>query len=291
MKIRISDLPLIGDVKADYIALRKEKVSRDQAVQQLFEDYFDSLADTDDRPQIHIGIADGQYQLKELSREAATLGLEALSALETLVPDIAVIDLTRRRENYAKAPMPERKSIPVRRKYRCDWSVGDTFACLLEGEDFDQLGLQGKYVLLQTVGFKETYDGRLVPVVVLYIWDSMPFPESTEQLYALLPLRLTTGGFRRPYGSYTYTTTIELTSRKTAASLPLIPIGNFPVPPLPEDAVPMVEDYYDAIPPNIFMMLLCRFCKVSKYYYTTTPESAPENWPFWMKEQKSDPTD
>ena len=107
--MRMTDLPMINEVKTEYVEHRSEGNSRAEATASVLANYAQelTLGGADDGLQVWIGLADGMYSRKELTEEVAQKALVALDALEQCVIPIAKSDLQRRRSHYAQAPMPE----------------------------------------------------------------------------------------------------------------------------------------------------------------------------------------
>lgn len=236
--MRITDFPMLSEIKAEYIQLRKNGISRHDASQSLIQNYADeiTIGTEDDDPLFWISLADAQYQRKELTEEIAHKALLALIQIEHLDWNIPSGDIMRRRMHYAEAPMPERKAVS-QRKYRCSWKMGDTFAYQLSGNDANTCGLSGKYVLLRKVDELEFGDGRLLPVVTFTIWDDKSLPASSAEFQRLPFLRLVSGRLGFPKTLHEYRAEILITSRKKLDALSLIYLGNFADIPMPKDEI------------------------------------------------------
>ena len=166
--MRITEFPFLYDLKTEYPQLRREGCSREEAVKTLMERYNTELTigAEDDGLLFWVGLADAQYQLKELSEEVAGKALEALDRIQETDWDVCKGDLERRRKKYAQAPMPERKVGKPRPPFCCDWKFGDTYAYQLKGPYAERMNLDGTYALLRTVHNTE-WIGRIVPIVTI----------------------------------------------------------------------------------------------------------------------------
>lgn len=267
--MRITDFPLINEVKEEYIELRSGGASRDQATQQLIQEYADELtmgAD-DDGLLFWIGLADGQYARKEITLEVAGRGLKALDMLtESCVP-VTPLDINRRREHYSAAPMPERKVGKPRRKFQCNWNVGDVFAYQLSGPEADEAGLARKYVLLRKVDEDDFGDGRLLPIVTVSIWDSDPLPCTAEEFQRVPMLKICNGGrCGSPKWKNEYRAEIVIKSDKQLASMQLQFLGNFQNIPMPDDEIIFTNPgYMTMLMPERFEHQICIFWNMHQY--------------------------
>lgn len=267
--MRLTDFPFINEVKEEYIELRSEGVNRDQATQQLIQEYADELTKgaDDDGLLFWIGLADGQYARKEITLEVAGQGIKALDLLaESRVP-VTALDINRRRERYSAAPMPERKAGKPRRKFQCNWNVGDTFAYQLSGPEAEEAGLAQKYVLLRKVDACVFGDGRLLPIVTVSIWDSDPLPRTAEEFQRVPLLKICNGGrCDSPKWKNEYRAEIVIKSDKQLASMQLQFLGNFQNTPMPDDEIIFTNPgYMTMLMPECFEHEICIFWKMHQY--------------------------
>ncbi len=245
--MRITDLPLIGEVREEYLRYRQNGKSRKEAVEALERDYHNelTLGVEDDGSLFWVGLADGQYYRKELSQEVADKAINALSAISTYEWDVCTGDISRRLEKYKQAPMPERKVGKPRPKFRCSWAVGDTYAYRLSGQEAEEVGLAEKYVLFRKVSEAEGWDGRVFPVVTVTLWDREPFPRDVEE-FSKRPLMILQKGGRNlsPKDHFEYRAAILIDSIKQYRAWPVQYLGNFSDVPLPENEI-VFEDLGD----------------------------------------------
>ena len=133
--MRITGFSILYDLKTEYPQLRREGCSREEAVNTLMERYNAELTTgaEDDGLLFWVGLADAQYQLKELSEEVAGKALDALAQIRKTDWDVCPGDLDRREKRYAEAPMPERK-VGKPRTFCCNWQIGDTYAWMKKAQ-------------------------------------------------------------------------------------------------------------------------------------------------------------
>lgn len=239
MNMRFSEFPLISEVKEDYIELRRNGSNRLDATEKLKGEYSDELGigEADDGLLFWIGLADGQYALKELTLEAAELAEKALQQLEKCVWGITPGDIQRKRMHYQLAPMPERKSVKPKPQFHCKWKIGDTFAYQLNGLKADALGISGQYVLMRKVAEVVFDKVNVFPVVTLSLWKAPPFPQNTQEFMSVPFVKLNRGRLRNPYDKFEYRGELIIKNKRELDSLSLIYLGNFDNVTMPDDEV------------------------------------------------------
>ena len=236
----MTEFPVLEEIKDEYVQLRQTGNDRAAAVLKLMESYKYELEDPeeDDAQLFWIGLADAQYYRKELEEDIAQKSLKALNVIAGYDWDICPGDLNRRREHYAKAPMPERKAGKPRPKFRCEWKIGDTFAYQLTSQEAKDLGIFRKYMLLRKVSELECGDGSSSPIVTISLWSKDTLPRNAEEFMSVPLLKLCNGGRNfSPKYNYEYRTEIVIKSRKQLMSIPLLFVGNFPNIPMPADEI------------------------------------------------------
>lgn len=244
---------MLEEIKDEYVDLRQKGNDRASAVQKLMESYKYELEDPeeDDARLFWIGLADAQYYRKELTEEVAQKALIALDVVASNDWNVFPGDLNRRREHYAKAPMPEKSAGKPRPKFRCEWKIGDTFAYQMTSPEAKDLGIFGKYMLLRKVSELECGDGSSSPIVTVSLWDSEILPTSTEEFMRAPFLKLCNGGRNfSPEHNFEYRTEVVIKSRKQLGSTPLIFVGNFLNVPMPLDEIVFTR------PGEVLMLLL-----------------------------------
>ena len=246
--MRITEFPFLYDLKTEYPQLRRDGCSRSEAVKTLTERYNAELTigAEDDGLLFWVGLADAQYQLKELSEEVAGKALEALDRIQETDWDVCKGDLERRRKKYAQAPMPERKVGKPRPPFSCGWEIGDTYAYQMKGPEAEQMGISGKYMLLRTVD-NELFDKTVIPVVTVTFWEAKPFPTTVEEFMSKQMLILKRAGnslFDVP--GYVYKTYLNISCKRFLNCLNLEYVGNFPDVPMPDDEVEQIQDNTDS---------------------------------------------
>ena len=229
--MRITDYPLLMEVREEYLENRKAGNSRDEATKELLLRYSDEITTgaADDGVLFWIGLADGQYANRELTAEVSKRAITALDILEQADWNVTPGDIRRRREHYALAPLPEKKIGKPRSKFRCSWEIGDTFAYLLIGPYAQKTGTEGMYILLRKVSEMEWEKGELFPVVYLSLWDKEVLPYTADEYQTAPLLKINRGRFGLPKKYYEYRTLILINNKKQLDSTPLQYLGNFQV--------------------------------------------------------------
>ena len=272
--MRMTDFPVLEEIKDEYIRLRQNGKTRAEAAGLMMETYADELQNPSeyDAQLFWIGLADAQYYRKELSEDIAARALTALEAIGAYKWNVCPGDLVRRQEHYARAPMPERKVGKPKPKFRCEWRIGDTFAYQLTSHEATELGIGGKYMLLRKVSEVEFDNGSLYPIVTVSFWDFEKLPSSTKQYETASLLKLCRGGRNfSPSNCFEYRTEILIKNRKQLGLAPLIFVGNFCQSSMPSDEIIFTRGG------DILMTLLatlekdlCRFWRINKCILSST---------------------
>lgn len=233
--MRITDFPLLMNVKDEYLQTRNSGNSREQATSEILRRYSDeiTLGSEDDGPLVWIGLADGQYANRELTTDISEKAVAALDFLEQGPWHITQGDIRHRKENYSRAPMPEKRIGKPCPKFHCTWAVGDTFAYWLNGFT----GTEAPWLLLQKVSETEWSDGSLFPVVYLSLWEKEELPHTEEDYRSAPLLKVNRGRFCLPQTYHEYRTAILIKNKKQLAALSLAYIGSFRPVEQPEDEV------------------------------------------------------
>lgn len=83
------------------------------------------------------------------------------------------------------APLPPEKKMKAKRLYTCQWKLGDVFAYQLESDMAKEMGLAGRYFLIQKVDERMWYPGHIVPIVSVKLTSGSTLPATLEE-YDLL---------------------------------------------------------------------------------------------------------
>jgi len=238
--MRMTDIPVLEEIKDEYMQLRREGNGRSEATMKLQKSYIHEITEgaADDGLLFWIGLADAQYARKELETEIAERASAALDRLEKLELGIAIGDLQRRRKHYAQAPMTEKKVGKPRPRFQCAWNVGDTFAYRIQGEEAQAYNLAGRYALFRTLEVRDIGDGRCWPVVSVTIWDKEPLPQNSEEFQSVPMLIVNTGGrCNSPKDKFEYRMLMIIKNRKQLDGLALQYVGNFQDVAMPEEEI------------------------------------------------------
>ena len=234
--MRITDFPLIEEVKNEYIENRRNGNSRQSATELVTQCYMEELLDktSDDAVFVWIGLADGQYQRKELTEQIAAIGMNALNWLESANYGITPGDISRRRMHYAQAPMPEKAVGKPKKKFQCSWAIGDTFAYQLSGALAEAEGIAGRYVLFRKVG-EMSSNGKTEPSVTVTLWDERPLPQNSQEFCQIPFMILDQRKLLIPKGCFEYRTRLIIKNQKQLEKVGLRYLGNFPDVQTPRD--------------------------------------------------------
>lgn len=273
--MRITEFPMIEEIREEYRQLRENGKSRDEATETLMKECANEIitGGEDDGLLFWIGLADGQFAVKELTEEVSQMGLASLDRLQALVPELTPGDITRRRERYAQAPMPEKK-VRKRKRYRCSWNIGDTFAYQVSGPEAESLNIAGKYFLFRKVDETEFENGQIIPIATVSLWDKQPFPSTTEEFQSVPFLKVCNGGrCGSSKSDFEYRVAIIIKTTKQLDSMQLQHVGNFPNVTLPEDEIIFTNAWENTLMlPHMIEMECCQFWK--SHLYCTQKQKA-----------------
>ena len=180
------------DVKNEFNELYNNGRAAQEITDKLIEEYRDIMGDMEEEPLFWFALADTQWEL----------GVLLPSVKEKALYWIANYRGTRRYQTIdaeAKAngnvldalqakllaPLPPVKRPKKKRIYKCQWKLGDVFACELESELAKERGFCGQYFLIQKIDEDVWYPGHIVPIVYVKITKDGKLPSNVEE-YDLL---------------------------------------------------------------------------------------------------------
>lgn len=267
--MRITDYPIILEIKKEYIQSRQNGQSREESTQSLIQKHMNVLLNhvCEKGMLVWIGIADAQYFRKELSEAIADKALTALTNLALINPQITPGDIERRRFHYLQAPMPEKKVRKPRERFRCEWKNGDVFALELTSENAKKLNIAHSYILYQKVDEITIYNGCTVPIVTLAFCENSSFPLDSCSFSEIPHLRLACGRWGTSENKYEYRAQLIINSRKQLNHSNLKFIGNYPVRKTPQDEQRFEKSSDILMMPVVSIeMLSCAFWEVDSYF-------------------------
>lgn len=234
--MRITNLPLVQEVRNEYLELRKDGIGRADAVLEMQQRYKNELAygAEDDGLLFWVGLGDAQYSAKELTLDVACKATHALRKITSTDWGVSQGDIDRRLAHYQQAPQPEKKFGKAKAKFRCNWEIGDTFAYKISEISEYEMD-QTTYILLRKVSDMEFGDGSLYPVVTLSLWKHHWLPKDADDFSSVPNLRLNRNRYLLPEGLYEYRAELIIPSQRKLAKVPLIYLGCFADVPSPAD--------------------------------------------------------
>ena len=235
--LKLSDFPMVYEVRDEYKKCRQNGVSRADSVQILKHNYQAERTEgrEDDALLFWIGLAEGQCYYKELTNEVSEQALSALALVANYDWELSQEDISKRQEKYCCAPMPENTKIRKNSKFHCKWKYGDTFAYQLSGEMVSECGLSGQYLLLRKVDEMTFSDGRILPVVILSICPTNALPTSSIEYNFFPSLRLENGRLGTSKTLFEYRIELIIGNTRSLNKLGLKYLGNFADAEMPND--------------------------------------------------------
>lgn len=159
-------------VKDDFEELYRQKKPVEEITLQLENQYRPQLTDDEMEVDFWLPLASAQWEWGVLLPEIRE---KALSILEHTPMD-TFWDVREKMEMPSPPPKKPRK----RRSYRCPWENGDVFAWKLESELAKELGLDGRYLLLQKVDMCFWHPSHFIPILYAKLTKDENLPEDVS---------------------------------------------------------------------------------------------------------------
>lgn len=171
------------DVKDTYIECLKQQLSNEEAYRKTYEEY-EELIGTDEEPLFWYALADTQWNAGRLMPEVKDKALECiqnkggLDFWEERPKGALKWQKTMQKLNKKiESPMPPEKKFPKPIVFKTNpWNIGDVYAYQFHSKQATELGLSGKYILIQKLADIEYFENTIYSVVQVFdrVFDSMP---------------------------------------------------------------------------------------------------------------------
>ena len=178
------------DVRREYKELLKSGKTDEEALQEIFSTFAEIISDPEDGPVLWFALADTMWKLGRLTPEVQQQALKHIEAGADLCrwKEQDPKQATKRKEvlEQLKAQLlskqPERKRIPVKRYYRCQWEIGGVYAYPFVSEIAIQNGFKDQILLMQKISESEDYTKyHLLPVCRIKICHKDHIPTTKEE--------------------------------------------------------------------------------------------------------------
>lgn len=171
------------DVKDTYIECLKQQLSNEEAYRKTYEEY-EELIGTDEEPLFWYALADTQWNAGRLMPEVKDKALECIQNKGGLDfweerPKGALKwqKTMQKLKEKIESPMPPEKKFPKPIVFKINpWNIGDVYAYQFHSKQATELGLSGKYILIQKLADIEYFENTIYSVVQVFdrVFDSMP---------------------------------------------------------------------------------------------------------------------
>ena len=219
-----------SDVRADVVDLLRKRLSTDEMLNQLYNEYRLVITDLDDQDNFWFALAD---VLWEYGIQSESVNIEARTRLSKSILLMQGSRLDQYQKERLKALTeldkrlevvnPKPKSVPkLPKPFHCEWSVGDVYAYKLESDEAKTLGIYDQYILIIKVDESSVYPNHIIPVVYIKLTNSDLIPKTIEEINHAMFLRST---FARRKIEYRYQ--IISTSKRSIPKDKLLYIGNY----------------------------------------------------------------
>ena len=169
------------DVKDEFNELYNNGRSAQEITDKLIEEYRDIMGNMEEEPLFWFALADTQWELGVLLPSVKEKALYWITNYRG-IRNYQTMDAL---QTKLLSPQPPVKRPKKKRTYKCQWKLGDVFACELESELAKERGLYGQYFLIQKIDEGVWYPGHIVPIVYVKITKDGKLPSNVEE-YDLL---------------------------------------------------------------------------------------------------------
>lgn len=239
-----SVFPLINDISDSYVTYRRKGKSRAEACEQILMDNENELSDSDDGPLVWIGIAKATGRKKELTQDILQKAEQCFGILTKACPEQESLLMKNCRIICDPLLIGDEARYIVRKPFKPDWQIGDTFMFQLSGthEKLERLSsfykecdqtLEHQVVLVRKAREALTRENIWEQLVYLSICDERQLPNNDEEMNALgyIP------SMKMSKDGYEFKFSIRVKSQKALDRYQLIKIGCYPLIVPPENEV------------------------------------------------------
>ncbi len=165
-------------VKNSYIKLLYDGVDEDRITSILEYDFLNKLEDNEKVSEFWMALAAVQYYYGRLEEKVLNKALrciqnELVVIEETLEYGERYKDIISLKNELATPP-PQKQSLGKRKRFCCQWEIGDVYAFPLQNEEHVPKQLDGKYFLFHKVDEMFWHPDHICPIVRVKICDSIP---------------------------------------------------------------------------------------------------------------------
>ena len=177
------------DVKEEFVKFLKQGMDCLSATIQLIKSNAGILLDEEECSIFWFALADTQWKYGILLDEVREFAIQHIESEEDLKrwEDAPKSEYNKRKEVLYKlkekllSPQPPQKKIRIPKLYHCEWKVGDVYAYELESEKAKELGLLGRYLLIQKIDETTWYPGHIIPIVYIKLTADHRLPTCVEE--------------------------------------------------------------------------------------------------------------
>ena len=229
------------DVRDTYIGFLEAKFSNAVAYEKTIESFCDYL-DTELEPLLWYALADTQWALGRLMpdvKDKAMFWIENKGGLGIWDENLARVNGWKKTMASLKARLdkqpPKEKKIESPAEYQYNpGDIGDVFAYKFHSTEAQRLGFHGKYILLQKLGSRESFNGYICPHFIFFdmLFNEIPTTISLQDIRILpfdVPERFMPSGRNQDFPFLNMSAVLELSQKRGNPSKYMKCIGNFPL--------------------------------------------------------------
>lgn len=182
------------DVRDTYFDLLKQQYSDEDAYNRIVEIFNDCIG-TDEEAFYIYALADTQWKYGRLELEVKEKALNFIAQKGGIEHFEDYRSLSKQWEKSLdklnvrlNSPMPKRKTVKNEPYFESNpWNVGDVYAYKLHSRQAEELGLNGKYLVIHKIGDEEIMGWGILSRVVVYdgIFDKLPTIQDIQHLRVL----------------------------------------------------------------------------------------------------------
>ena len=182
------------DIRDAYIKLLEEQFTNEQAYNKLTE-MFQEYLKSDEEYIFWYSLSDTQWRLGRLMPNVKKEALEWIDKsgglelwTESNNSEKGWISTLEKLKTRLNSQMPPEKIIKKPKEFiRNPWNLGDVYAYELKSEESVEVGISGKYIIIQKIMDEEWYDDYMVSRVQVFdkIFETLPEIKDLQNLRIL----------------------------------------------------------------------------------------------------------
>lgn len=238
--------PMLIDVITVYESFRKQGYDRDDSIHRTVSKFSCDSLDLQDEALIWIGLSMAMAKNKELNEDIRTKANKSFCYTTSLFPEVAE-NIQREKERINNPIcLGSEKKYPIRRLFKPDWKIGDTFLQKMDGEYPQKYGMANWFSIIRKIDEYQDNDGHWVEFVYLTVCEPNNVPHNIDNINQLGYIPISS---YKKNGEKEFRAGIRVTSARELNKFQLMYIGNYANarPPM-QECIPSHDTYYPLFP-------------------------------------------